>query len=116
MVLSLNASNSISEKVELSYFKNLDDWVKNGGNVKKVQDIVVENCGKLVMVTVDSVEKLQLSTTKRDEFDWRLDVCVKMTVNRVHPQPEFKNQKIIDMICNNDVTLFQKMCRQNGFR
>ena len=116
IVLSLNASDSVGEEVELSYFKNLDSWVQNGGDVNTVQEIVVENCGKLVMITVDSVEKLQLSTIKRDEFDWRLDVCVKMTVNRVHPQPEFENPKIINMICNDDVRLFQKMCKQNGFR
>ncbi len=112
-VLNLNASTI--EEVEKSYFKNLDSWVANGGNKNEIQDIVITNCGKLVMITANSVEKLKLSTTQRSEFDYRLDVCAKMTVNRVYPQPEFKNQKIVQSICEDNVLLFKKLCKKNGF-
>jgi hypothetical protein len=71
---------------------------------------VVETCGKLVMLTTDTLEKIALATTQREEFHFRVDVCTKMTVNRVYPQPEFEKKEIIVMICDESkVMLFRKL-------
>jgi hypothetical protein len=104
-----------AQKLEEQYLSALDGWVSSGGNIDDVQNTVVENCGKLVMVTVDGKEKAALSTTDRDEFHFRVDVCTKMTVNRVHPQPEFNKPDTIKVICKeSSVVIFQKLCSRSG--
>ena len=56
---------------------------------------MAETCGKLVMLTASAAEKATLATSSREEFDFRVDACVKSTVHRVHAQPEFSNPKIV---------------------
>ncbi|MGH7792807.1 MAG: hypothetical protein ACREOB_10895, partial [Thermodesulfobacteriota bacterium] len=109
--------NSAEQKLEAKYFATLDGWVNRHGPVKEVQETVVVTCGKLVMLTVSNSEKIALSTTQKDEFDFRVDACTKMTVNRVHPQPEFENKEIVRMICDDSkVDLFKKLCKHSGLR
>jgi len=109
------SQDSNSKKLEKVYWSTLDEWVSDGGKVIDVQDTVVKTCGKLVMVTVDAKEKISLSTTDREEFHFRVDVCTKMTVNRVHPQPEFENPDIVNSICKeSEVELFKKLCKHTG--
>lgn len=113
----IKAETPVKNKLEENYFSTLDDWVKRGGRVDEVQNVVVKTCGKLVMLEASVSEKMALTTTKRDEFDFRVDVCTKMTVNRVHPQPEFERKEIVKQICDDTkVTLFKKMCRRSGLR
>jgi hypothetical protein len=101
----------------LTYFSTLDGWVKRGGPVSEIQDTVVQTCGKLVMLTVNASEKLALATTQRDEFHFRVDVCTKMTANRVYPQPEFEKKDIVSMICDESkVSLYRKLCKRSGLR
>jgi hypothetical protein len=108
---------SATQKLEALYFTTLDGWVNRGGPVNELQDTVVQTCGKLVMVTVNTSEKLSLSTTQRDEFHFRADVCTKMTVNRVYPQPEFEKKETVSMICDaSKVSLFRKLCKHSGLR
>lgn len=112
-----HAEKSATEQLEEKYFQTLDGWVKRGGPVNELQDTVVKTCGKLVMLTASNSEKVSLSTTQRDEFHHRVDVCTKMTVNRVHPQPEFEKKEIIRMICDESKeNLFKKLCKRYGFR
>ena len=112
-----HAEKPITKQLEEKYFQTLDEWVKRGGPASEIQDTVARTCGKLVMLTVSHAEKASLSTTQKDEFDHRVDVCTKMTVNRVHPQPEFKKKEIIEIICDeSNVNLFKKLCRRCGFR
>jgi hypothetical protein len=112
-----HAEKSATEQREEKYFQTLDGWVKRGGPVNEIQDTVVKTCGKLVMLTASHTEKASLSTIKKDEFHHRVDVCTKMTVNRVHPQPEFEKKEIIRMICDESkVNLFKKLCKRYGFR
>ena len=66
------------------------------------------------MVTATKSEVAGFLTTEREEFDWRVDVCAKATVNRVHPQPEFEDPKIVSTICDNSVELFKKVCKHSG--
>jgi hypothetical protein len=100
---------SATQKMETTYFATLDGWVNRGGPANEIQDTVVQTCGKLVMLTATGPEKLALTTTQRDEFHFRVDVCAKMTVNRVHRQPEFEKKEIVSMICDeSNVSLFRK--------
>jgi len=105
-----------TDKVKEQYFSSLDHWVESGGNIDTVQKSVVENCGKLTMATASLSEKAQFITTDQEEFHFRVDVCVKMTVNRVHPQPEFEKSDIVNMICDGDTPFFQLLCLRSGLR
>ncbi len=108
---------SLSDELESEYFSMLDGWAQRQGPINEVQDTVGETCGKLVMLSASSSERMAFVSTQREEFDFRVDVCIKMTVNRVHPQPEFENKAIVEMICNNNqVVLFKKLCRRSGLR
>jgi hypothetical protein len=75
--------------------RKLDAWVEGGGNINTVQAQIVDNCGKLVWSQAGTVEKVLLFTIRRSELDFRVDVCIKMTVHRVHKQPEFENPEVI---------------------
>jgi hypothetical protein len=122
LLLGLFATAACVEKsdtvqLEDKYLQTLDDWVKRGGPVNEVQNTVVQTCGKLVMLTVSNSERVALSTTQREEFHYRVDVCTKMTVNRIHPQPEFEKKDIIKMICEESkVSLFKNLCKRSGLR
>ena len=106
-----------SNLLEEQYFGTLDSWVTRGGPMDELQGTLVETCGKLVMITVGTSEKAAFSTTQREEFHFRVDVCTKMTVNRVYPQPEFEKEDVVATICDkSEVTLFSKLCRRNGLR
>jgi hypothetical protein len=116
-VTAADAEKSATEQLEEKYFQTLDGWIKRGGLVNELQDAVVKTCGKLVMLTASNSEKVSLLTTQRDEFHHRVDVCTKMTVNRVHPQPEFEKKEIIRTICDESKeNLFKKLCKRYGFR
>jgi hypothetical protein len=64
---SSSEDSPIARKLEERYWSALDGWVSGGGKMGDIQNAVVENCGKLVMVTVDGKEKATLSTTDRDD-------------------------------------------------
>ena len=111
------SKESATQKVEATYFSILDGWVKRGGPINELQETVVQTCGKLVMLTVNATEKLALTTTQREEFHFRVDVCTKMTVNRVYPQPEFEKKDVVSMICDDSqVSLYRKLCKRSGLR
>ena len=114
---SLGHSQTTTETLEERYFRTLDGWVARGGPVNEVQRTVVETCGKLVMLTAPATEKAALATTRREDFDVRVDVCTKMTVNRVHAQPEFEKKETVALICDrNEITLFKKLCTWSKLR
>jgi len=103
--------------LEARYFSELEQWVKKGGPVAEIRSTVLENCGKLVMLFASPVERAELVTTRRDDFHFRVDVCSKMTVNRAHEQPEFKNPEIVSTICGDKTNLlFRKLCVVSGLR
>jgi hypothetical protein len=108
---------TISEKLEERYFTTLDDWVARGGRIDEVQKTVVETCGKLVMWTGAASEKIGFLGSQRDEFDFRVDVCMTMTVNRVHKQPKFEKPELVESICDKSgILLFTKLCKRSGLR
>jgi hypothetical protein len=101
------------------YTKRLDAWVSSGGDVKTVQSDVLETCGKLVLSQAGGFEWIQLLTFYRDEFDFRVDVCLKVTANRLYKQPEFEKPEMVTMICDDPRPyheLFKRLCRRSGLR
>jgi len=109
------SAHEASDLLEAKYFETLDDWVFRGGPIDEVQNTVVATCGKLVMSTASLGEMAALTTTQREEFHFRVDVCTTMTVNRVHPQPEFEKEEIVRGICEESkVGLFRKLCTRIG--
>jgi hypothetical protein len=100
--------------LEDKYFQTLDSWVERRGPIEDIQSTVAATCGKLVMLDATPSERVRLSTTDREEFHFRVDVCTKMTVNRVHPQPEFENRELVSQICKN--AAFRTLCGRSGLR
>ena len=112
-----NAGKTLTDKLEDKYFSVLDGWVERGGRADEYQSIVLETCGKLVMVAANASEAVAFTTTQREKFDFRVDVCAKTTVNRSHHQPEFDDQKLIQAICDDSKEiLFEKLCKRSGLR
>ena len=97
----------------------LDDWVRSGGETSTIQSQVVEPCTMLVLGQAGAFERLQLMTLYRDELDFRTDVCVKMTANRLYKQPEFEKPETVTMICDDPDPyheLFGRLCRRSGLK
>jgi hypothetical protein len=95
------------------YMHRLDTWVNTGGDATKVQLDVVENCGKLMIMTQSNVlETISFLTFDQKDLDFRIDVCTKMTVHRVWPQPEFEDPKVVEMVCESNT--FEALCRRSG--
>ena len=112
-----NAGKTLTDKLEDKYFSVLDGWVERGGRGNEYQSVVLETCGKLVMVTANASEAVAFTTTQREEFDFRVNVCAKTTVHRSHHQSEFDDPKLIQVICDdNKVILFGKLCKRSGLR
>lgn len=84
-----SALRSLEEK----YFTALDGWFARGAPTSELE-MVAQTCGKLAMVGLGFREAILLSTVDGDEYRFRVDVCVKMTANRVYPQPEFRDAKM----------------------
>jgi len=108
------SSELMRENLRQSYFQALDAWVESGGDIKQVQKELVKNCGKLVLASVPVKTAAAMMGPRREDFHFRVDVCVKTTVNRVHPQPEFKIQKILTAICGSNIKLFRELCQKTG--
>ena len=112
-----NAAKTLIDKLEDKYFSVLDGWVDRGGKVSEYQNIVLETCGKLVMATAKASEVIALTTTQREEFDFRVYVCAKTTVNRSHHQSELDDPKLIQAICDDsNVQLLRKLCKRSALR
>ena len=120
-LIAVGCENGADEGVESAlrekYLMGLDAWVDNGGQVALLQEEVLETCGMLVMLEASAAEKIQLVTTRREDFHFRVDVCAKMTVNRVHAQPEFQQEDTIAVICDQaKIQLFDLLCVHSGLR
>lgn len=91
------------------YADRLDKWVASGGPFDSIEPDVVKNCGMLV-VSQSGPVGIFLNVVDRSDFDFRVDVCVKVTANRVSPQPELQNPKIVSLICEGNDDLLRKLC------
>ena len=114
--LAFAETSPITKKMEKMYFARLDRWVANGADFETIQKDVIENCGKLVMISATKAEMVSFMTTQKEEFHFRVDVCAKTTVNRAHPQPELKNPKTVKMICESNTGFFRKLCKRSNLQ
>ena len=58
-------------------------------------------CTKLVSsYALAAGKSVDGSREDREEWDFNSDFCVKATVHRHFPQPEFENPKILDLVCH----------------
>jgi hypothetical protein len=108
---------AVIDKLENNYYAVLDEWVKRGGKVQEYQNDVLDTCGKLVMTVASASEALTFATTQSEEFDFRVNVCAKTTVHRVHRQAELDDQELVREICEDtQSSLFRNLCRRSGLR
>jgi hypothetical protein len=101
------------------YMRRLDSWASIGGDARTVQSELVETCGRLVLTQAGGFERMEFLTFARDEFDFRVDVCVKITANRLYKQPEFEKPEIVMLICDDPRPtheLFRRLCYRSGLR
>lgn len=115
VVTSVNA-RSISKEIEEKCFSIIDSWDSGGRQLSEIQEKIVKPCGELVILFATNKERLSFITTNRNEFDFRVDVCVKASIHKIYPQPEFQNPKIVEMLCTSEDQLFQRLCDRAGLR
>lgn len=112
-------SSEMSAQLRDLYLSQLDAWVTGGGNVADVQNRVVETCGRLIMVTASASEAVAFLNERREDLDLRVDVCMKLTVTRAHPQPEFAKPEIRKIVCEDmpkKQAVFESLCKRAGLR
>jgi len=104
-------------QLEAGTLKELDDWVAAGGKVEDINKSLLPACAKLVSLYATAEERREFPRALREEWDFRVDVCVKGTVHRRHPQPEFENKQITDQLCSPDNNkLWSVVCQRAGVR
>jgi hypothetical protein len=106
-------------KMEEKYYKTLDDWVARGGSFKadEVENRVIEPCGKLVMMYGTIKDKVLFMTFNRDEYHFLTSTCLKLTAQRITPQPEFEDAIFVEEVCDKeDYILFKRLCGKAGLR
>ena len=100
------------------YTHRLEEWATAGGDATRAQDLV-ESCGWLVITQARWLERLELVTVYRQEFDFRVDACVKIAANRLYRQPELERPEIVRMVCDDQNPfheLLPRLCRWAGLR
>jgi hypothetical protein len=104
----------LSPGYEKLYLAKMDDWTKRGAAFAEINTLVLPSCGKLVLTTASFGELPGLLLWNREEFDFRVDVCVKAVINQKYPQPEFRNKKIVESLCNSHNGAFSVLTTHFG--
>ncbi len=97
------------------YMGRLDAWVANGGPQDKIQSDVIPDCTKLAVSQAGPL-RAPLLLFDRAEYDFRADICLQITVNRIYPQPKLQDHEIVAMICNSENDLFSRLCQRAGLQ
>jgi hypothetical protein len=114
--LTVPTEGRVADALNEGYFRVLDGWVARGGPENEIQDTVLRTCGKLVMASASTGERIALSTTRREDFHFMAGVCAKMTVNRVYPQPDLTTKNVAAVCDHSGVPLFAALCKRSGLR
>ncbi len=99
-------AGSFSKKLIPMYWAQLDAWAENRTASKEElinsgTSKLPEICSKLVYsYALASGKSPNSSPENREDWEFNSDVCVKATVHRRFPQPEFQNPKILDTLCH----------------
>ena len=87
------------------YLAQLDRWVEQGGPTENIQADIVEPCGRLLMAYSPAEDRAQFIAERRDaaegaytDWDFWVDMCVKMTAHRLTPQPEFEGPEKAELV------------------
>ena len=114
-VSALFSSAAFADSLEQQYWNKLDGYAASSRIAQEDGQVIFDTCGKLVLLTATYLEKAAFSAgLKQEEYDFRVNVCGKATVNMVLPQPEFSepNKDITDQICNKDGSFIYKVCKR----
>lgn len=99
--------------LEQRYWDVLDRYAASSQITQEDAQLIFDTCSKLTVITASYLEKAAFTAGfKQEEYDFRVNVCAKATVNMVQPQPEFasRNKHITDQICSNDGSFIYKVC------
>jgi hypothetical protein len=105
----------LRERLYSLYTQELDAWVQNGGPQDKIQSNVIPDCAELVVSQAGPVRAFLLLFDS-DDRDFRADVCLQVTVNRVYPQPILQDPKMVAMVCESKNDLFRRLCVHAGLK
>lgn len=101
-----DAAKTVSKRLIPRYWAQLDAWADNRTATKEELIKVAATelpfiCSKLATSYALAAGKAPSSSQEdREDWDFNADFCVKATIHRRFPQPEFKNPRIVDMLCN----------------
>jgi hypothetical protein len=112
IILSTPAS---AKKLEQKYWSILDSYANSTKIGKAGGQIIFDTCGKLTLLTASYIEKAAFTAGfKQEEYDFRVNVCAKATINSVHPQPELssKNKDITDQLCAKNKSFIYEICNR----
>ena len=111
-----------AKKLIPNYWAQLDAWAEN--RVATKEELIVAATKDLPMICNKLVTGYALASGKspntsgedREEWNFNSDFCVKATVHRRFPQPEFENPKILDAICykQKDYEFNYNLCKRAG--
>ena len=117
-----DAARTVSRRLIPRYWAQLDAWADNRTATKEELIKVAATelpfiCSKLVTSYALAAGKAPNSSQEdREDWDFNADFCVKATIHRRFPQPEFKNPRIVDMLCNKkrDYEFNYNLCKRAG--
>ena len=111
------AYKEFMQLLERRSLDELDSWIPRGGRMEEVNSLVGPACATLVTLYASPSERKAFPTKLREEWDYRVGFCVKGTVHRQHPQPEFENKELLDTLCAPGPNkIWSVMCRRAGVR
>lgn len=105
------------EQLRAVYLRRLDAWVATR-DLSKVQADGVGNCGKMMYLR-DPPIGTATSKELKETLDFRIDVCTKMTVHRVEPQPESANPATVKITCGDmskNEPVFTRLCAKANLK
>lgn len=101
----------LHDRFERLYADRLDSWVSVGGPKDSINAGLVSPCEKLTLINAGPVGLLKLFFNQA-EYSFRVDVCVSIAANRVYPQPNLADPKMVSAVCGDQ--LFKRMCQRAG--
>ena len=111
-----------SDRLIALYWSQLDEWAESKETdreklIEKGLTLLPEACSNLVMAYwVGSGRSMAMNSEERSEWEFNVDLCMKATMHRHFPQPEFENKQIVKLLChdNKDYDFNYQLCERAG--